>query len=596
MEKIMPLDSRRCAAVAARVVFDAHALHDIDDEETELVGPVVVAGGLTLVRGEVGLGKSWLALSVAQAAAGGHAVLGWRAARACRVLFVDGGLRLSALAARARAVAAGIGACAAPNLQVVAAAHTPLPDLGSEDGLAAMEAMLPERLDLLVLDGVVAPLGAGRGATQRVQRLAQWIEGLRRRGIAVLLTDGPRRAVTAVLDERADTVLALARPHDYVPDEGARVALRFAVARGLSGPAVRRCEARLAVGEGGGAAWERLDPFEAEAEQALVLRGEGLSYRAIARAMRLPSTTVFRMLGRLKGRATDISRGTAEHPAPRPGSREQVDDVHDAEAADDEADQHQRMLRRQHADQPARQRRRDRTADDEAEHDAAVAGEVELGEERDRDRHRHEELGEVDRADRAARLVARCDQGRGHQRAPAAAADRIEKAAAGAEHGRRRLPVPPRAAEHAHEDQHRHQRQVDRDDGLDDVLRQTGQHVRADHAARDAGDDDLPEQAEIHVAVPDMRGAGDAGRHHLGRVDGRTRRRRRRAEGDQARAGDDAEGHAERAVDQLRKEADRREQQDVGLHGAPPRRPRSTHSAARGASFPAPRSGKRGRR
>ena len=65
-----------------RVVFDARALQDIAENEAPLVGRVIVAGGLTLIRGEVGLGKSWLALSLAQAAAGGHALFGWKASRA----------------------------------------------------------------------------------------------------------------------------------------------------------------------------------------------------------------------------------------------------------------------------------------------------------------------------------------------------------------------------------------------------------------------------------------------------------------------------------------------------------------------------------
>jgi hypothetical protein len=89
----------------------------------------------------------------------------------------------------------------------------------------------------------------------------------------------------------------------------------------------------------------------------------------------------------------------------------------------------------------------------------------------------------------------------------------------------------------------------------------------------------------IDIAVPDMRRAGDAGRDDFGRVNGRTRDRRRRAGGDQTRAGDDAESHAQRTIDQLRKEADCDKQQNLQIDqsaapylplGAIPRRQAAT--------------------
>ena len=69
-----------------------------------VLGPVLVRGSVTLLRGAAGLGKSWLALSLAHAAACGAPVLGWSAPRAARVLYVDAQMPLTLLQARLAAI------------------------------------------------------------------------------------------------------------------------------------------------------------------------------------------------------------------------------------------------------------------------------------------------------------------------------------------------------------------------------------------------------------------------------------------------------------------------------------------------------------
>ena len=75
-----------------------------------VLGPVLVRGSVTLLRGAAGLGKSWLALSLAHAAACGAPVLGWSAPRAARVLYVDAQMPLTLLQARLAAISGFGGA------------------------------------------------------------------------------------------------------------------------------------------------------------------------------------------------------------------------------------------------------------------------------------------------------------------------------------------------------------------------------------------------------------------------------------------------------------------------------------------------------
>jgi len=97
---------RRGAALAADLrLLDASDLLALDLPPREpVIGPLV-RGSVTLLRGKPGLGKSWLALSLAYAAAAGGSTCGWDAPRPARVLFVDAQMPLTLLQARLAAIA-----------------------------------------------------------------------------------------------------------------------------------------------------------------------------------------------------------------------------------------------------------------------------------------------------------------------------------------------------------------------------------------------------------------------------------------------------------------------------------------------------------
>jgi transposase len=97
---------RRGAALAADLRLlagpDLLAL-DLPPREP-VIGPLT-RGSVTLLRGKPGLGKSWLALSLATAAAAGGSACGWAAPRPARVLHVDAQMPLALLQARLAAIA-----------------------------------------------------------------------------------------------------------------------------------------------------------------------------------------------------------------------------------------------------------------------------------------------------------------------------------------------------------------------------------------------------------------------------------------------------------------------------------------------------------
>src|SRR5580704_5512424 len=87
-----------------------------------LLGPIMPEKSLAMLYAPRGLGKSWLALSVAVAVATGGRLLRWAAPTPRRVLLVDGEMPMADLKARLQAILIGSG-WEAPNdnLQILAA-------------------------------------------------------------------------------------------------------------------------------------------------------------------------------------------------------------------------------------------------------------------------------------------------------------------------------------------------------------------------------------------------------------------------------------------------------------------------------------------
>src|SRR5258708_29381498 len=93
----MPLDplramkearARRESAPKALTLGELMAINF--PEQRALLGPWLMEGETAMIWAATGVGKSWLALSIALATAGGGEVLGWRAPQPSRVRYIDG--------------------------------------------------------------------------------------------------------------------------------------------------------------------------------------------------------------------------------------------------------------------------------------------------------------------------------------------------------------------------------------------------------------------------------------------------------------------------------------------------------------------------
>ena len=178
-----------------------------------------------------------------------------------------------------------------------------------------------------------------------------------------------------------------------------------------------------------------------------------------------------------------------------------------------------------------------------------------------------EELHRIDGADHAARFDALHEQVRRHYRAPSASAGRIEETADQPQrfdHLRPRGAVPMRrgARQQIDADQH----EIAEHERLHHARVDVAQQPGSGHSADQAGHEQPDEQPPVDIAMEQVADSRDGGGEGLDDMDvGRCARRRHAHHRHQQGIADDAERHAQRAVDDLRGEADEDEgQQRVG--------------------------------
>jgi putative DNA primase/helicase len=180
------------------------------------------------------------------------------------------------------------------GFQVLAADRTETGiNLASIEGQLALERHL-NGIDLLILDNLSTLLANGsEGASDAWLPIQNWLLRLRRKGVAVLLihhagTNGRQRG-TSRREDALDTVIALRRPADYSPEEGARFEVHIEKARTLAGDGALPFEAAVEafVAEAGlqGIRWLARDLKPPIFQQAAELYAQGMSVREVKQAL-----------------------------------------------------------------------------------------------------------------------------------------------------------------------------------------------------------------------------------------------------------------------------------------------------------------------
>jgi putative DNA primase/helicase len=272
------------AAWSADVYLRAHGPRE---RQGAVLGPLA-RGCITLLTGPRGVGKSWLALSLAHAAARGGALGPWRARKGHRVVFLDAAGAEAVLRARLRALGSP-----PPQLIVVPVdAQASPPDLALESDREALDRLVTDA-DLVVIDGLSALVRTGRGVGTRWAAVAAWLRGLRRRGVAVLLVDGAEPKALPLL---ADTVLRAEPPADGVREGDLRLQVRLLAAR--PHPAASQRFALTLTLRREGAVWRHVYDVDHRAIMAYRLDRADYSSRKIAKLLAVSPATAWRLVSR----------------------------------------------------------------------------------------------------------------------------------------------------------------------------------------------------------------------------------------------------------------------------------------------------------
>ena len=255
----------------------------------QLLAPIIPEKGLVMLYGPRGMGKTNMGLAMAYAVASGGKVLRWSAPAPKRVLYVDGEMPLITLQERLGYIVKGSEAEAAPDyFRILAADYFEaggLPNLATKAGQTAIDHLL-DGVALLVIDNLSTLATAGRdNDAESWTPVQEWLLALRRRGISVLLIHhagkGGQQRGTSRREDVLDTVIALRRPSDYSPQEGARCEVHLEKARGVYGDDAKPFEAKL-ENIGDGTTWTTRDLEDAEMARVVALLHDGLTIRDIA--------------------------------------------------------------------------------------------------------------------------------------------------------------------------------------------------------------------------------------------------------------------------------------------------------------------------
>lgn len=273
---------------------------DIPPREN-LLAPWLPRQGLAMIFAPRGVGKTFVALHVAYAIASGGEMFGrWTAPAPATVVYLDGEMPAATMQERLAAIVQASEYEAEPErLRIITPDLQPegMPDLATAAGQETVNAVLPEDTALIVVDNLSTLIRSGKeNEAESWQPVQTWALRHRSMGRSVLFVHhagkGGAQRGTSRREDVLDSVIALRRPPDYTPDQGASFEVHYDKARGLYGADCEPFEVALGTAPDSRLEWCTRTVEESTRQRVVALHRDGLSQAEIARELDLRRSTV----------------------------------------------------------------------------------------------------------------------------------------------------------------------------------------------------------------------------------------------------------------------------------------------------------------
>ena len=250
--------------------------------------PWLVEGGLVMVFGPRGVGKTYFSIGLAAALTCQTQFMKWDVEKPAGVLLVDGEMSLGDL--RSRIVEMLPGEPVAPleivSHEIVFEREEKDLNLGLPEWQDAIGTYLEDHPDIrvVIIDNLscLLPGVAEDKRDEWANKVLPFLLGMRRRGIAVVMLHhsgkGGDQRGTSSREDQLNTVIKLVQPPAYDATKGAQFVVSFTKSRNAFGDEIKDFEVELINNDTGGLTWAWRDVEQSNEDRLLQLARDGVEH------------------------------------------------------------------------------------------------------------------------------------------------------------------------------------------------------------------------------------------------------------------------------------------------------------------------------
>lgn len=277
--------------------------------KTYIVDPWLKQGDLALISAPRGVGKTWLALSIAKTATRDFSFGKWENGIPTGCLYIDGEMaeyelqeRLIDLHMESPKAEATFKLISADNMRSRGVHGLNLTNQSCRDGIAKYLKNHPE-FKLLIIDNLASLTpGLDENIKKDWDNINQWLLGLRANGIAVVMIHhtgkGGEQRGTSAREDNLDISIKLKRPEGYSQTEGALFDVEFTKGRSIYGDSAKPFRLHLEKTTGQ-LAWT-VETGETKREQIISMSNDGIGQKEISKKLECTESYVSQVVKKAK--------------------------------------------------------------------------------------------------------------------------------------------------------------------------------------------------------------------------------------------------------------------------------------------------------